>query len=97
MYIKSEPKMRERLYFIEVIFILPKTHSINGVQVNIGYDLHVQQPIHDTSRAYWRYGVSLLSESSEIPPEVQHQFPGDLLILGVVHGLFYPKHPTGVQ
>ena len=33
-------------------FILPKTHKRYVVQVNIGCDLHVQQPMHDTCGAY---------------------------------------------
>ena len=58
----------EPLYFI---FILPKTHKRYGVQANIGCGLHVQQPVHDTCQAYWRwYGVSLLFEFAGIPPEV---------------------------
>ena len=49
MQIYTEPKIREHLYFIEV---LPKTLKRYGEQVNIRCDLHLHQHTHDTCQAY---------------------------------------------
>ena len=40
----------------------------------MGCDLHVKH-----LAGYWKlYGVSLLTESAAIPPEVQHRDPGEI-------------------
>ena len=51
-YIYAEPKIREHLYFILwSVFLFYITYSRYGVQVNIGCDLHMQQPLPDTCGA----------------------------------------------
>ena len=73
--IHAEQKIRERLYFVLrcFFFILLKTNKRYGVEASIRCDLLMQQPMHGTCLAYWRcYGISLLSKSAAIPPEVQH-------------------------
>ena len=70
MQIYTKPKIREHLYFIEV---LPKILKRYGDEVIIRCDLHLHQHTHDTCRAYLKcFCISLLSESAAIPPDVQH-------------------------
>ena len=41
--------------------------SVRGVQVNIGHDVHVQQHMQDTWRAYWRWYVGFTPEIDWTP------------------------------
>ena len=57
----------------------------------------MQQHMHGTCQAYWRcYGISLLSESAAIPPEVQHQFlekyKGSLILGFCVYKYYRSQH-----
>ena len=93
-----EPKIREPLYFVlRYFFILPKTNKRYGVEASIRCDLLMQQHMHGTCQAYWRcYGISLLSESAAIPPEVQHQFlekyKGSLILGFCVYKYYRSQH-----
>ena len=52
IFLFTEPKIREHLYFILwSFFFFYIKYSRYGVHVNIGYDVHLQQPMPDTCGA----------------------------------------------
>ena len=46
-------------------------------------DLHVQEPMYDTCRAYLEYAAS--------PPEVQHKIPGEIQVLPYFYSAYIFK------
>ena len=65
LQIYTEPKIREPFFFY--------LKHIKGMESKAikGCDLHMQQPKHFICQEYWRLRFAA------IPPEVQHQVPGE--------------------